>query len=183
MGHFGSHGGLVSRLLDASLPAIMDGPCQPALLLLGADGEAYRDALLARHREWTGRVHASGFVEGPALSAHLALCDVLLQPYPDGITSRRTSAMACLSQGCAVVTTTGHLTEPLWHTSRAVALAGVDDPKAIAENVERLLADAGTRARLGSRALQLYTETFSVARVVTALRAGWLVPGTNPGLR
>ena len=171
VGHFGSHGPMVSRLLDACLPAIMSGPSRPVLLLLGADGESYRERLLARHPEWSGRVHASGFLDGPALSAHLALCDVLVQPYPDGITSRRTSAMACLSQGCAVVTTTGHLTEPLWLASRAVALVAVDDPDGIAEAVVRLLADAGARAGLGGRALQLYTDTFSVARVVTALRA------------
>lgn len=171
VGHFGSHGAAVAGLLDASLPAILDGPCQPELLLLGADGPAYRDALIARHPEWTSRVHASGFLDGPVLAAHLAVCDVLLQPYPDGVTSRRTSVMACLSQGCAVVTTTGRLTEPLWDESHAVALAGVDDPGGLAEAVVRLLADAGARQRLGCRARQLYADSFSVERVVTALRA------------
>ena len=171
VGHFGSHGVLVAPLLDACLPAIMEGPCQPVLLLLGADGPAYRDALIARHPEWSARVQASGFLDGPALAAHLAVCDVLVQPYPDGVTSRRTSVMACLSQACAVVTTTGRLTEPLWHGSHAVALAAVDDPDGLAEAVVRLLADAGERARLGGRARQLYADTFSVERVVTALRA------------
>jgi glycosyl transferase family 1 len=171
VGHFGSHGAAVAGLLDGCLPSIMEGPCQPALLLLGADGPAYRDTLLARHPAWAARVHASGFLDGPALAAHLAACDVLVQPYPDGVTSRRTSVMACLSQGRAVVTTAGRLTEPLWQGSRAVALAGVDQPEALAEAVVRLLADAGARAGLGSRARQLYADTFSVERVVTALRA------------
>ncbi|HEV8396899.1 MAG TPA: glycosyltransferase [Vicinamibacterales bacterium] len=171
VGHFGSHGAAVAGLLDGCLPSIMEGSCQPALLLLGADGPAYRDTLLARHPAWAARVHASGFLDGPALAAHIAACDVLVQPYPDGVTSRRTSVMACLSQGRAVVTTTGRLTEPLWQGSRAVALAGVDQPEALAEAVVRLLADAGARAGLGSRARQLYADTFSVERVVTALRA------------
>jgi len=150
---------------------IMDGPCSPVLLLLGANGPSYRDALLARHPEWAARVHATGFLDGPVLAAHLGVCDVMVQPYPDGVTSRRTSVMACLSQGRAVVTTAGRLTEPLWHASDAVTLAGVDDPAGLADSVVRLLADAGARERLGSRARQLYADTFSVERVVTALRA------------
>jgi hypothetical protein len=171
VGHFGSHGAVVAGLLDACLPAIMEGPCQPALLLLGADGPAYRDALIARHPEWTARVQASGFLDGPALTAHLAVCDVLVQHARTASRRADASVMACLSQACAVVTTTGRLTEPLWHGSHAVALAAVDDPDGLAEAVVRLLADAGERARLGGRARQLYTDTFSVERVVTALRA------------
>jgi hypothetical protein len=171
VGHFGSHGAAVSALLDGCLPSILEGPCTPALLLLGADGQAYRETLIARRPEWAARVHAAGFLDGAALASHLSICDVLLQPYPDGVTSRRTSVMACLSQGRAVVTTAGRLTEPLWTTSRAVALAGVHDSAALAEGVVRLLADAGARARLGGRARQLYLDTFSVEHVVSALRA------------
>ena len=40
----------------------------------------------------------------PILSRHLQACDVLVQPYPEGITSRRTSAMAALAHGRAIVT-------------------------------------------------------------------------------
>jgi hypothetical protein len=171
VGHFGSRGAAVAALLDSCLPSIMQGPCAPTLLLLGADGRAYRDALGARHPEWAARVHATGFLDGPELAAHLAVCDVLVQPYPDGVTSRRTSVMACLSQGRAVVTTAGRLTEPLWHRSHAVSLAGVGDADALAEAVVRVLADARARAQLGVRARQLYLDTFSVERVVTTLRA------------
>jgi glycosyltransferase involved in cell wall biosynthesis len=171
VGHFGSHGAAVAALLDGCLPSIMNGPCAPALLLLGADGPLYRDGLVARHPEWAPRVHAAGFLDGEGLAAHLAVCDVLVQPYPDGVTSRRTSVMACLSQGCAVVTTAGRLTEPLWHASRAVALARVHDHARLADDVVRVLADAGLRAELGRQARQLYLDTFSVDRVVSALRA------------
>jgi glycosyltransferase involved in cell wall biosynthesis len=171
VGHFGSHGAAVATLLDGCLPSIMNGPCRPALLLLGADGGAYRDVLVARHPEWAPRVHAAGFLDGAALAAHLAACDVLVQPYPDGVTSRRTSVMACLSQGRAVVTTAGRLTEPLWHASGAVSLVGVGDAAGMADAVVRVLADAGVRAQLGTRARQLYLDTFSVERIVNALRA------------
>ena len=41
----------------------------------------------------------------------LRACDVLLQPYPDGITTRRTSAMAGLRSGVATVSSNGPFTE------------------------------------------------------------------------
>ena len=137
VGHFGSHGATVAPLLDACLPLIMNGPCRPALLLLGADGPSYRDALVARHPEWAPRAHADGLSRGAELAAHLAACDVMLQPYPDGVTSRRTSVMACLANRRAVVTTAGRLTEPLWHASHAVSLAGVTDAAGMADEVVR----------------------------------------------
>ena len=64
-----------------------------------ASGFATR--LVDRHPSWRSRVHAAGYLSTADLSAHIAACDLFVQPYPDGITSRRTSAMACLSRGQA----------------------------------------------------------------------------------
>jgi len=89
-------------------------------LLLGAGSERFREALVERHPSWSARVHAAGYLSASDLGAHIAACDLFVQPYPDGITSRRTSAMACLSRGRPVVTTSGRLTEPLWAETRAV---------------------------------------------------------------
>ena len=49
-------------------------------------------------------------------------CDLMLQPYPDGVSTRRGSMMAALAHRRAVVTTDGALSEPLWRQSGAVAL-------------------------------------------------------------
>ncbi len=127
IGHFGSYGEGVSALLEGRLPAIMESAAKPALLLIGARSDVFCHALIARHPEWSARVHATGYVPTTVLAGYVSACDLLLQPYPDGITSRRTSAMACLSVGRAVVTTSGHLTEPLWAESGAVATADVAD--------------------------------------------------------
>jgi glycosyltransferase involved in cell wall biosynthesis len=171
IGHFGSHGRAVASLLDACLPAILSGPRQPALLLIGSDSAAYAERLLACHPSFTGRVHAVGFLDDEPLAVHLAACDVLLQPYTDGVTSRRTSVMTCLSQRRPVVTTTGHLTEPLWAASGAVVLADVRYPVRLVEATQQLLDDPELRARLGVRARQVYDERFSLDRVVSTLRA------------
>ena len=79
--------------------------------------------------------------------------------------------MACLSQGKPIVTTTGHLTEPLWAESEAVALVDVGDRAAFAPVVVDLLLRDDVRTALGLRGQRVYTEQFSLTRVVDALRA------------
>jgi glycosyltransferase involved in cell wall biosynthesis len=171
IGHFGSFGKDVSALLEERLLSIMDHPLGPSLLLLGSGSLAYRDGLRERHPEWAGRVHATGYLPAHQLSDHIAACDLFAQPYPDGITSRRTTAMACLSQGRPVVTTAGPSTETLWTESGAVALASVADRVGFVTAVERLLEDPRKRASLGARGQALYLRSFDVGHIVESLRA------------
>ena len=171
IGHFGSYGPAVTSLLFTHLPPIMESAFTPSLFLLGSGSEQCRNALVNRYPSWAARVHAAGYVASSDLGAHFAACDLFVQPYPDGITSRRTSAMACLSSGRPVVTTTGHLSEPLWAETGAVAIADVTDSTAFASAVVNLLAHAEARTALGARGQQVYAERFSVTKVIDALRA------------
>ena len=171
IGHLGTYGRHVSEYLPRLAPALLCGHGRDAaLLLLGRGSERAREELIGRDARLAARVHAAGYLEPRDLSAHLAACDLLLQPYPDGVSSRRTSVMAGLAHGLAVVTTRGRLTEPLWEASGAVALAPADDPGAITSTAARLLDDPVERARLGARARALYLERFDLAHTVAALR-------------
>jgi hypothetical protein len=69
------------------------------------------------------------------------------------------------------VTTTGHLTEPLWAEHGAVVLVDVSDAGRFSAEVDRLLRDAATRATLESRARAAYDAHFSVDRLVHTMRA------------
>jgi glycosyltransferase involved in cell wall biosynthesis len=149
----------------------MESDARPSLLLIGAGSDAFRAALIEKHPTWTTRVHATGFLSPADLTRHLDACDLFLQPYPDGISSRRTSAMACLSRGCAVVTTSGHLTEPLWEHSGAVLLADVADSAAFAEAATQLLRSPADRQELSARARSLYDQRFDLIHTVAALQA------------
>jgi len=171
LGHFGSYGREVSVLLEGRLVEILNGDSRPSLLLIGAGSEAFRDDLIRRHAAWAERLHAAGFVPSAELGAYIDACDIFLQPYPDGVTSRRTSTMACLAQGRPVVTTSGHLTEPLWSSTGAVVLADVSDARAFALAVVGLLGDREERSRIGWRGQRLYQERFTVSHVVDTLRA------------
>lgn len=178
IGHLGTYGRHVSECLLRLAPSLLGGRVDgAALLLLGRGSEAAREEIVARDARLAARIHAAGYLEPRDLSPHLAACDLLLQPYPDGASSRRTSLMAGLAHGLPVVTNAGRLTEPLWQTSGAVALAPAGDPEAMAAAVARLLGDADERARLGARALALYRERFDLAHTVAALRRAADEPG------
>jgi len=170
IGHFGSYGEVVSSLLEERASAILARDRRAVLLLIGAGSDRFRRSLVDRHPELASRVHATAYVEPDQLGNHIAACDLFVQPYPDGISSRRTSAMACLSHGQAVVTTRGHLTEPLWPHD-AVALVDVNDVDGFVAAAQRLIEDEQARRRLGAHALRLYGDTFALSHVVATLKA------------
>ena len=169
-GHFGTYGRHISGLLMASLPMLLRGRHDQTVLLLGRGSEALREKLIDRHPDLAGQVHTTGPLTASDISRHLSACDVMVQPYPDGVSSRRTSLMGGLSHGLPIVTTLGHLTEPFWARSGAVALAPVGDVAAIRGATEQLLASVIARNRMGDAAKALYRDRFDVKHTITALR-------------
>jgi hypothetical protein len=170
VGHFGTYGGAAGSLLDRTLQDLaVLSDCH--VLLVGEGSEAFRRALTSAHPALADRVSATGRLPADEVSHHVAACDVMLQPYPDGISSRRTSAMVALSHGRAIVSTAGRLTEPIWSDARAAVLGSVDDPHALAAAVATILFDVSQREEIGRRAAALYDARFDVRHTVAALRA------------
>jgi glycosyltransferase involved in cell wall biosynthesis len=171
IGHVSTYGSLISSLLDALLPDLLGRARNAQLVLIGAKGDRYASAFCASHPEHGDRIIATGSIDPDRLAAHIAACDVLVQPYPDGISARRTTAMAGLFLGVPVVTTTGHLSEPLWEQSRTVRLSAVGDWSTFNSHVCQLLSTPDDRRRLSSEAHRYYDEHFDVRHVVRALRS------------
>lgn len=170
VGHFGTYGGLIKPLLDGCLSRLIEmSDCR--LLLLGHGSDTACREMVARNPRFTDRVHATGALSAAELSRRISACDVMLQPYPDGISSRRTSAMVALSHGVPIVTTAGVLTEPIWEGSEAVVLVPAGDLEALAAATATLLADPIRRAALGRRAAALYDERFDLRHTIAALRS------------
>ena len=105
------------------------------------------------------------------LAAHIAACDVMLQPYPDGVTSRRTTVMAGLFARVPVVTTQGRLTERFWQEEMPLKLAAVGDVRSIVQHVLQLLADPMERRRQADAGRAFYDRWFDVRHAVAALTA------------
>jgi len=102
---------------------------------------------------------------------HISACDLLLQPFPDGITTRRTSAMVGLAHGRAIVTNSGHLTEPLWSEHCAVAIAPPNDVASSAALARDLLGDTARREQLAKSGASLYADKFDIRHTIATLRA------------
>jgi glycosyltransferase involved in cell wall biosynthesis len=169
VGHFGTYGELVAGLLAECMPDLLRNCDKCSFLLLGRGGAQFRDRILKADPSWAGRIVATGELSPEELSSHVQACDLMFQPYPDGISSRRTSAMIALAHGRPVVTTFGHLTEALWKECGAVALVDANDSAAMVQQVERLARDGRERQRLGGAGAGLYFERFAIKHTLAKL--------------
>jgi glycosyltransferase involved in cell wall biosynthesis len=169
IGHFGTFGSHVGAALRQVLPETLKTNRFAALVLVGRGSRIFADELVVAWPELRERILAIGAVEPAMVSHYLAACDCLVQPYADGISGRRTSAMAGLALGRPIVTTFGFLSEPLWKEGSAVRL--VNSFGELPGAIGGLLADAAERARLGNAAAALYRQHFNVDRTIDILRS------------
>jgi glycosyltransferase involved in cell wall biosynthesis len=169
VGHFGTYGPHIAVPLAQALTALLAG-ARTSALCIGAGSEKFAAGLRASHPELEGRVHATGRVDAAEAAVRIAACDLMLQPYPDGVTTRRTSVMAALVNGRPVVTTSGALTENVWEGTGAVALAPADDMDALADAARSLLMDPHALSDLAARGLRAYLAQFSLDHTVKQLR-------------
>ena len=176
IGHFGTYGWPVASVLEPVLFAMGGDPANQVVLLMGIGSEEFREQLIRKMPPLARLVQATGALAAEDLSYHVAACDLLIQPYPDGVSSRRTSVMVGLCHGKPIVTTAGHLTEPFWSKTSALALVPVGNVKAFVDLLQQLQLDAAERARMGRAAQRLYQERFDIAYTITALRRAASVP-------
>jgi glycosyltransferase involved in cell wall biosynthesis len=171
VGHFGTFGKAITGLLDKILPRLLDEVPGANAILIGRNSERYRTALARECPKLARRIHASGSLSPCEVSMYISACDLLVQPYPDGITTRRTSAMVGLAHGRAIITNSGRLTEPLWSERRAVAMAPATDFAAGAVLARDFLGDPTRREHLATAGARLYADRFDISRTIASLRA------------
>lgn len=170
VGNFGTCGALITPGLFEALHHLAR-QSQARFVLFGRGSDLAARRAVEQYPALAGRLHGAGALAAAEVSRYLTACDVMLQPYPDGVTSRRTSVMAALAHGRPVVTTLGPLTEPLWHASAGVRLAPANDPAALAANVVAILKSPDDAARLSHEALAIYDGCFALRHTIAALRA------------
>ncbi|MBN9162229.1 MAG: glycosyltransferase [Myxococcales bacterium] len=169
VGTFSTYGPLIARLVREALPPLLQGHPDRVGLLLGRGAARMAAEIAAHHPSLGPRLVAPGGLDAESLSLHLQACTILVQPYPDGVTSRRGTIMAPLSHGAPIVTNTGFLSEGTWSETGCVALASGPEPREIAALAEGLLVDPDARAELGRGARRVYDARFSVKHTVRRL--------------
>lgn len=170
VGHFGFGGGQALDLLSAGFEVIA-ASAGAHLVLIGRGSEDLRADLIARVPGGADRLHVTGELSAKDISSWLSACDFVLQPYPDGVTTRRTTTVTALAHGIPVLTTSGPLTEPMWAESGAVALSPVSNPEGFGVATRRLLKSANERTRLKFAGRALYRTRFDIERMIDQLRS------------
>jgi glycosyltransferase involved in cell wall biosynthesis len=167
VGHFSTYPKATQDTLGHLLPDILaaDGF---DILLMGKGSREFRDSLAARRPDLAGRLFSSEGLAAPELSCHLSACDLMLQIYPDGACTRRTTLVAALEHGRAIVAYAGPATEELWNQG-AVALA--HNQEELRDTVLRLVAEPATRERYQSAAAALYRDRFEPRYTIEQLRS------------
>lgn len=173
LAHFGTYYEYPCQVLRETVPMLLRNHPERRMALLGRGGERLRGELLAANAALDAQVVAPGWMAAEQAAAGIAAADVLIEPYPDGMSSRRGSALAALALGRPVVSNHGAHTEPLWTDAGALELvsaSAAELPAALAERCERLLGEPQRRRQMGERARALYREIFDLDRAVATLR-------------
>lgn len=169
IGHFGLYGPGKDAYFIPYVEAILDRVPEASFRLIGHGSTRTRESVVARRPDLAKRTIAIDGVQKDEAVCHLAACDLLVQPYIDGISSRRTSAMAGLALGIATVTHSGESTETLWRASKAVLMAD-PGPDGYADAAAMAFGDSALRRDLAERSSELYRERFHIRFVVDRLR-------------
>ena len=171
IGHFGTFGTAIAESLRAAFPLLLERNTACNALFIGRGSREFAEEILRAHPQFNGRVHAAGALESGDVTAHVAAADVLYQPFPDGITSRRSSVMAGLALGQPIVSNSGPLTEPVWSDRQLVVLTERGNAAAATAAAKKWSVDSLERTALMKRAQEGYARLFSVERTVNAMRA------------
>jgi len=171
VGHFGTWGEAIASLLEPVVVALLEARPDSVFVAVGRSSDVWLAGFVARYPHLAARSHATGSVSPDRVAECLLGCDLLFQPYPDGISGRRTTAMAGIALGRPVVTNTGPATEPVWSDERLVALANASDTRSMVRAILALVTDSGERTALGRRAADGYAKHFGIERTLQILRA------------
>lgn len=107
------------------------------------------------------RIVRPGRLPEVELAGHLAAADILLAPFVDGVSSRRTTIMSALQHGVAVASTDGHLTDSaLRAATSALTLVPAGDAEAFAAAVVELARSPHERSARGAAGRALYEAEF-----------------------
>ena len=158
--HFGTYSPLILSDLGPAIREIARQKTDVRFLLLGRGARDFAGTLALGDR-----LAAWENLPASEIAVLLKASAVALQPFPDGISARRTSAMAPLALGVPVVSTDGFLSDPVWREG-SVALAPVGRPAELSRLCVALLSDSARGRALGERGARLYRERFSLERTL-----------------
>lgn len=171
VGHFGRYNSQTEGLVLPTVAALLRRSKSVHVLFAGECAEQYNTTLIEAHPELKHRIHSAGVCTPGDVSSVFAACDFMFQPYPDGITTRRSTAMAALANGCFFVSNKGAASEELWQRTAAVHFLRGRTPEEQAGEMDSIARSPERVARGAEEAAEFYRRHFSVERTLSTLNA------------
>jgi glycosyltransferase involved in cell wall biosynthesis len=167
LGAFGSyHYGRMPERMIRTLETLHKRNIKVHLLFIGSGEEQLRKICPAHlHPILT----TTGSLGCEAVSTHLQLVDLLLSPFLDGISTRRSSAISCLSHGLPLLTTSGRLSDELWREAFGDGLIPVEDEAAYFDAAYQLCLDREKLKKFTHISQSLYQDQFTWERIAQRL--------------
>jgi glycosyltransferase involved in cell wall biosynthesis len=156
---------LHTHVAGAAAAVARSSPQPVILLLLGSNNVLSFDVPAVE------RIVVPGYLDERELARALSTADLFLGPFADGATTHRTTLMAALQHGVAVVTTASDRTEAMLMDGDALAFAAADDPDGFAAEAVRVGVDPTVRKQHALAGRSLYDRHFSWPVVCAGLRA------------
>jgi glycosyltransferase involved in cell wall biosynthesis len=164
MGYFGTIGG--GKRFDWVVAAWRRMRAQEASTALVVVGSQARLEITAEESPW---LVSLGHVEAKVVSEALQALDLLLVPFVDGVSERRSSFMAGLAHGLAVITTVGPSTGEELRAGDFFLGVPLGDHNVFAATVADFLPQSPARLELGARARRQYAARYSWDRLADEL--------------
>ena len=150
--------------LIAVLDALVRRGVDAHLLMIGGDvGDsdptnadyAARVRRQIADRNLSPRIHFTGYVPLPDVSAYMLAADAAVMPYRDGVSFRRTTLIAILRHGLPVISTTPAVPLPQIVAGETMLLAPPGDVESLTRAVLRVASDPALRQTLSAGARRL----------------------------
>lgn len=171
---------------DRNIPAILYGLSRllkkrhARLLWIGGEDTLPRhrapvEAAMHRYGIREEDVHWAGAVSHPTASRFISAGDMMVLPFMDGVSTRRTTAISALQHGVPLLTTRGADPERYFVHGATAFLVPPGEDDALAEGIMMLADQPELRERLSAGGQSLYSSTFSweaIARQVSGFLHG-----------
>jgi glycosyltransferase involved in cell wall biosynthesis len=157
---------------DRDLPAVLYGLAQlkrehvAKLIWIGGGSPSEQDRIgiekaMERERITKDDIELAPNLSHPEVSRLLSICDVMMLPFIDGVSTRRTSAVAALQHRLPLLTTHSPKEEPFFVHGRNVYSVPAGDRQALANGLMDLAGKPDLRSRLREGAQRTYEAHFT----------------------
>jgi glycosyltransferase involved in cell wall biosynthesis len=170
IGHFGTFGGEIRRLALETFARLSKNDSRLRIILIGRGTESAKQELVERCPGLTAdRIYSLENGDHETVSVWLQACDLMLQPYPDGISTRRGSAMACFANRAPVVSNLGVLSEDLWRTELTEGFANEPNVDRLVSTAIKFIESPSMRSQAAAAGKRLYDQKFAVENTIRVL--------------